>query len=249
MVLQYLKETELYLKNVTEEILNGNNENYGLLLIFQKLINYQINIFKEIYILSVNDCFLGAIGRYRLFLEIYCILKYFIKYPDAILRFIDHYLLRNYLFDKKINPHLITVENTKFHNELKKKYKNEYKIFIKNYGWACHKLNEPNSIKELFKLTFEINEIDFINIEYNNVSEYSHASLSIAMKNKININAFYNFLGKSGSLSFVMMRIYINWIIYILKTNDKRLMAIIEILDNLEKTIYNDYIKSNPNVA
>jgi len=239
LVLEYLKETESYLTRIKKEIINDEKKD-TVLFILEKLVKYYLSILKEIYVMSINDCFLGATGRYRIFLEIYCVFKYFNKYPDAIARFIDHFLIKEYLMKKRSNS-IITMDDTKTFQLLKKRYKNEYITFKQNYGWACQRLEHPNSIKEIIKFALNDEEFGYINTEYNIVSEYSHASLNMAMKKNININAVYNFLGKSGDLSITVMRIYIGWIIEIVKTKDKRLLSLSNFLERLAKYLYMDY--------
>jgi hypothetical protein len=195
--------------------------------------------------MSINDCFFGATGRYRIFLEIYCIFKYFNKYSNAINRFVDHFQIRDYLMKKRFNSNDITSQETKIFHTLRKKYKDEYASFKQNYGWACQKLEQPNSIKEIIKLALNDNEFFHVNMEYNLVSEYSHASLNIAMLKNININAVYNFMGKSGDLSITIMRIYIGWIIEITKIKDKRLLALSDLLGKLKNHLYKDYNVEN----
>jgi len=239
LILEYLKESENYVAKIKKEIIN-DEEKDGVLFVLEKLVKYFLSVFKEIYVMSINDCFLGATGRYRIFLEIYCIFQYFNKYPNTIVRFVDHYLIKEYLTKKHSNSN-ITIEDTKNFYSLKRKYKDEYMSFKQNYGWACQKLENPNSIKEIIKFALNDAEFFYVNTEYNIVSEYSHASLNMAMMKNININAVYNFLGKSGALSIAIMRFYIGWIIEITKNNDKRLLALSDFLGKLSNYLYNDY--------
>jgi hypothetical protein len=240
LLLEYLMETENYLGKIKSEIVNTEEKDITL-FVLEKMIKYFLMAFKEIYVMSINDCFLGATGRYRIFLEIYCIFKYFNKYPKAIGRFADHFLLKDYLMKKHFKQNSITPEDIKTFDILRKKYKDEYSTFRQNYGWTCQKLRQPNSIKELIKLAVNDNEFSYMSTEYNIVSEYSHASLSIAMMKYIDINSVYNFLGKSGDFSITVMRIYIGWIIEITKIEDKRLLALSDFLGHLKKYLYDDY--------
>ena len=239
LILEYLKEIDNYLSKIKKVIIN-EKEKDNVLFILEKLVKYHLSVFKEIYVMSINDCFIGATGRYRIFLEIYSIIKYFNKYPNAITRFVHHYLIKEYLITKRSNSAVITEERETYFL-LKNKYKNEYSFFKQNYGWACHKLEHPNSIKEIMKYAHSADEFEYINKEYNNVSESSHASLYIAMKKYIDISSVYNFLGKAGTLSITVMRIYIGWIIAITKINDKRLLSLSHILGQLIESLYKDY--------
>jgi hypothetical protein len=244
LILEYLTETESYLKQIRSEIID-NEEKDNTLFILDKLVVYFLTVFKEIYVLSLNDCFLGATGRYRIFLEIYCIFKYFAKYPNAISRFVDHFLIKDHLQKKRFTPNSITPEDIKAFDILRNRYKDEYKrSFKKNYGWASQKLKRPDSIKEIMELALNEQELTYVNTEYNLVSEYSHASLNMAMRKNIDIDQVYNFLGKSGELSIVIMRIYIGWIINITKIQDKRLLALSDLLGRLINNLYNDYHRS-----
>ena len=238
LVIQFLKEAQSYLIKIKNEIIDKENTIASILLTLGNMTEYNLNVLKEIYVMSMNNCFLGAMGRYRVFLETYCIFLYFIKYPDAIVRFMDHFTLRDYKSKRRAK---LEIDDTKKYNELRKKYGPEYTNFCKNYGWACHTLNNPNSIKELFKYAFDDNDYHFINTEYNKVSDYSHASLNIAMKKKLSIDEVPDFLVRSGELSITSMQFYILWIMDISDKNDKRLCLLIEMLQNLKNTIYEKY--------
>jgi uncharacterized protein YozE (UPF0346 family) len=240
LMLEYLNEAENYLEKIKNQIINKDDKGITL-FVLEKLTKHYLSVFKEIYVLSINDCFLGAAGRYRIFLEIYCIFKYFSRYPDVINRFVDHFLIKNYLEKKHHVPNDITPEETDVYNTLRKRYEDEYKTFKQNYGWVFQKLRQPNSIKEVLKLTFNDMEFNYLSTEYNIISEYSHASLNTAMKKSVDINAVFNFLGKSGDFSVAIMRIYIGWIINITGVKDKRLLVLSDFLGRLAKYLYNDY--------
>lgn len=243
--IQFLKETQAYVTKIKSEIIEKGNDKDSILITLGNMAEYNLGVLKEIYVMSVNNCFLGAMGRYRVFLETYCIFLYFVKYPDAIVRFMDHYALREY--QGKRRSKMETDDNKKF-SELRNKYKNEYDVFCKNYGWACHTLSNPNSIKELFRYAFDDSDYYFIKNEYNKASEYSHASLNIAMKKKLTMNEVADFLVRSGELSITLMQFYILWIVDISKENDNRLHILVVILQKLKDTVFEKY-HNNPTPA
>jgi hypothetical protein len=235
-LLEYLTETENYLSKIKTKIVDNENDKHYL-FVLEKLVNYFLSVFKEIYVMLSNNCFLGATGRYRIFLEIYCIFKYFNKYPDSISRYVDHFVIKDYLMRKKFYPGAIRPKDKENYQIVHKRHKSEYSTFKQNYGWACQKLKNPQSIKEIIRLALDDIEYSFITSEYNLVSEFSHASLNIAMLQHINKSELLKILIKSCDLGITIMRIYIGWIIQISEKEDKRLLALSDFLGRLAKSI------------
>ncbi|GHV92371.1 hypothetical protein AGMMS50268_28740 [Spirochaetia bacterium] len=209
--------------------------------LFLKLFSYYLSIYKEIYILASHKAYKGAAARYRILIEIYCIYKYFTNFPESIPRFADHYFLKDYLNKKKYNLKLITSDDISMYNLVRERYSTEYKTYKLNYGWIIHKVVNYNSIKELMKYALK-DDLGFVKKEYDLYSEYSHASLFVAMQSKdLNILAVLQFLCKSGGLSIYMARYYINFLIKISGENGHDLYYLFHFLELLSGEILKIY--------
>jgi hypothetical protein len=251
-IIKYSMEVFKITEKITPAIINKENsidlgisiDNTGIqqfdnpIFYIRDLVEYYLNTFREIFILIENNCITGALARMRVLLEIYCIFTYFLKYPNTIRRYLDHFIVKNYNGKIKYSQ-IITPYEKQNYDRIKEKYKNEFDKFIKNYGWA-NNLKFPDSFDEIQREASHDNlqRYEFIKSMYSLLSEYSHSSASIVyqhkMINKQNIIAFIVF---SGDMCISIVSTYIDWIFQNFEQINSEIKYLVPIMDELRKKI------------
>jgi hypothetical protein len=256
LIIQFLTEIDKYITANTPEILidrakldiaNTTLDNYKKLgesiKFFSTLHNvlvYYLTIHKEILYLANHNLAIGCYGRYRVLLETYCIIKYFIKHQDCIFRFYDHQIVRDYLTNKEYGGK-ITSENTALFEFTKQKYINEFENFRKPYGWAGKYINNYMTITEIRQIALSgTPELQGIEQSYALLSEYSHVS-SYAINSQKTLTPAHitQILVPSNELSLYMMQVYVKFLLSKSNYKEKPIAYILPLLSVFHDNIFN----------
>lgn len=212
---------------------------HSMFLELKKLLDYFLEVNKEIFSLVKTSSFYGVFARYRVQIEIFCVFLFFTKYPEYINRFSDHQILKKYFIEKKHG--ILSQETIEGYNEIIKKYdKKDLKRSKLNYWWAGDKIKDHQSIKEIISLSLEKEELinDYVS-EYNLLSEYSHVSSYVINLDKINKNHIKKFLFQSIDMNFFIMQLYTGWLLDKTQYQDSIISYIINIYKKLREDICN----------
>jgi len=246
LILQLLTEIEKYItKNVPEIITNKfaelakkeqyyefqyMNNNIVFISIIRSMVVYFFNIHKEIFYLSNQSLHIGVFARFRVLIEIYSIIKFFIEHQECVIRFFDHQIIRNHIINKKWNQ---INDNIELYNFVKNKYKNEFNTFKMNYGWAGKYITRHNSIKEIMDIAFKDKyEKEHFKKEYDLLSEYSHvSSYTINTIGNISKGNLSLILARSNELSIYLTEVYLKIILTNTKYKEEPIAYILPLLN------------------
>jgi hypothetical protein len=225
--------------NISISEFNKLNQGKIFYSVLHNIVVYYLSIHKEILYLSNQSLAIGCYGRYRVLLEIYSIMKYFIKHQNCIFRFFEHQIVRDYIINEKWDIKA-TTEGRNIFDLIEEKYKSEFKTFKMNYGWAGKHIKNHNSIKEIIQLAFDDEtEMIFIQKEYDLLSEYSHVS-SYVINNLKNItNGHINrILLKSNELSLYMIQVYLKFLLSKTSYKEKPIAYILPLINILHDKMF-----------
>jgi hypothetical protein len=212
---------------------------HSMFIELKKLLDYFLEVNKEIYNLVKTSSYYGVFARYRVQIEIYCIFLFFTKYPEYINRFSDHQVIKKYFIEKKNK--ILTEQTVGKYNEILNKYnKNELRNCKLNYWWAGDKIKNHKSIKEIISIALDNEDtIKYFSEEYNLLSEYSHVSSYVINLDKINLNYIGKLLFRSVDMNFYIMQLYTGWLLDKTQYQDSTISYIINIYKKLRKIICN----------
>jgi hypothetical protein len=199
---------------------------------------YYWNIHKEILYLANHTLAVGCYGRYRVLLETYCIIRFFIKHQDCICRFYDHQIVRDYIINQEYGEKN-TREATKLFEFIKQKYINEFENFKKPYGWAGQHIKNHMAITEIRQIALsDTPELQQIEQNYSLFSEYSHVS-SYAINSQKTLSAGHitGILVPANELSLYMMQVYVRFLLGKSDYKDKPIAYILPLLNTFHNNI------------
>jgi hypothetical protein len=232
--------TKLDIANITLEDYKTLEEGVKFFSTFHNVLVYYLSIHKEILYLANHNLAIGCYGRYRVLLETYCIIKYFIKHQDCIFRFYDHQIIRDYLINEECGGKS-TPENIALFEFTKQKYINEFENFKKPYGWAGKYINNYMTISEIRQIALSgAPELQDIEQSYSLLSEYSHVS-SYAINSQKTLTPAHitQILVPSNELSLYILQVYVKFLLGKSNYKDKPIAYILPLLSVLHDNIFN----------